>query len=55
MVDSQAKIAVKAQSTAELLELQRTARSLGVCAQVISDAGRTQIAAGSKTVLGIGP
>ncbi|KAG7527183.1 hypothetical protein FFLO_07189 [Filobasidium floriforme] len=51
----QAKIAVKAQSTAELLELQRTARSLGVCAQVISDAGRTQIVAGSKTVLGIGP
>ena len=52
---SQAKIAVKAQSTAEILELQRRARGLDLCAQVISDAGRTQIAAGSKTVLGIGP
>ena len=52
---SQAKIAVKAQSTAEILELQARARQLDLCAQVISDAGRTQIAAGSKTVLGIGP
>lgn len=37
----------------ELLHAQ--AMSLGLCARVIHDAGRTQIAAGSATVLGIGP
>ena len=35
--------------------LQAQAVSLGLCAQVIHDAGRTQIASGSATVLGIGP
>ena len=29
--------------------------SLGICAKIIHDAGRTQIAAGSATVLGVGP
>lgn len=31
------------------------AQSLGVTAEVIQDAGRTQIEAGSMTVLGVGP
>lgn len=35
--------------------LQATALSLGLVAEVITDAGRTQIASGSQTVLGIGP
>ncbi len=35
--------------------LQATAISLGLVAEVIADAGRTQIEAGSRTVLGIGP
>ena len=35
--------------------LQATAISLGIVAEVIADAGRTQIVAGSHTVLGIGP
>ncbi|EFP74190.1 hypothetical protein PGT21_035864 [Puccinia graminis f. sp. tritici] len=39
----------------EMLLLKAKARSLGLCAQDICDAGRTQIAAGSRTVLGIGP
>ena len=38
-----------------MLTLQAQAASLGLCAQVVHDAGRTQIAAGSATVLGIGP
>ena len=38
-----------------MLMLQAQAVSLGLCAQVIHDAGRTQIASGSATVLGIGP
>lgn len=35
--------------------MQAIARSLGLIAHSICDAGRTQIAAGSRTVLGIGP
>ena len=49
----QAKVAVKVESEAELDELQAVAMSLGLCARVIRDAGRTQIASGSKTVLGV--
>jgi PTH2 family peptidyl-tRNA hydrolase len=37
------------------LELQSAALKRGLCAKSIQDAGRTQIAAGSRTVLGIGP
>ncbi|KAF1809172.1 putative mitochondrial peptidyl-tRNA hydrolase Pth2 [Eremomyces bilateralis CBS 781.70] len=51
----QAKVAVQVKSEDELLELQARAMSLGLCARVIHDAGRTQIAANSATVLGIGP
>ena len=39
----------------EMLLLQAKAISLGLCARVIHDAGRTQIASGSATVLGVGP
>ncbi|TFL06449.1 peptidyl-tRNA hydrolase PTH2-domain-containing protein [Pterulicium gracile] len=38
-----------------LLLLQARSQSLNICARSIQDAGRTQIAAGSRTVLGIGP
>ncbi|OJA21256.1 hypothetical protein AZE42_02539 [Rhizopogon vesiculosus] len=51
----QAKIALKGSSEDELLELEAIAKSLNLCARSILDAGRTQIAAGSRTVLGIGP
>ncbi|QRW27581.1 DNA replication licensing factor MCM2/3/5 family pretein [Rhizoctonia solani] len=51
----QPKIALKCDSEEELLLLQATAQSLSLCARSIQDAGRTQIAAGSRTVLGIGP
>ncbi|KAI6133324.1 peptidyl-tRNA hydrolase PTH2-domain-containing protein, partial [Pisolithus croceorrhizus] len=51
----QAKIALRASSEDELLELEAIAKSLNLCARSILDAGRTQIAAGSRTVLGIGP
>lgn len=51
----QAKIAVQVKSEAELLELRARARSLDITAEVVADAGRTQIAAGSLTVLGVGP
>jgi PTH2 family peptidyl-tRNA hydrolase len=49
----QAKIALQVKSEEEVLLMQAQAMSLGLCARVIQDAGRTQIASGSKTVLGI--
>ncbi|KAI9733693.1 MAG: hypothetical protein M1834_003296 [Cirrosporium novae-zelandiae] len=49
----QAKVALQVKGEDELLVLQAQAISLGLCAQVIQDAGRTQIASGSRTVLGI--
>jgi len=46
---------VQVKSEEELEILQAQAVSLGVCAKIIHDAGRTQIASGSATVLGVGP
>ncbi|ETW87519.1 hypothetical protein HETIRDRAFT_308236, partial [Heterobasidion irregulare TC 32-1] len=51
----QTKVALRCSNEAELDSLQRQAKSLNLPAQSIRDAGRTQIATGSKTVLGIGP
>ena len=48
----QAKIAVKVESQSELLDLYDRARQKGLVAYLVADAGRTQIAAGSRTVLG---
>ena len=39
----------------DLHVLRAKALSLGLCAKVIRDAGRTQVAGGSVTVLGVGP
>jgi PTH2 family peptidyl-tRNA hydrolase len=50
----QKKIALAA-SEAEVLQLHRQLKSAGVNCCLVADAGKTQIAAGSKTVLGIGP
>lgn len=51
----QAKVALQVKSEEELEMLQAQAMSLGLAAHIIHDAGRTQIASGSATVLGIGP
>ena len=51
----QAKVALKVDSEEELLVLQAQAVSLGLCAQVVRDAGRTQVEAGSVTALAVGP
>jgi len=48
-------VALQVRSEDELELLQAQAMSLGVCARIIHDAGRTQIASGSATVLGVGP
>ncbi|KAF8740654.1 hypothetical protein AX14_007790 [Amanita brunnescens Koide BX004] len=47
------KIALRCSDENELLTLQAQAQSRELCARSIQDAGRTQIAAGSRTVLGI--
>jgi PTH2 family peptidyl-tRNA hydrolase len=51
----QAKVALQVKSEDEMMELMGKALSLGIVAEVIADAGRTQIASGSHTVLGVGP
>ena len=51
----QPKIALKAGGDADLRELGRRARALGLPTHLVRDAGRTQIAAGSQTVLAVGP
>ncbi|SCU89093.1 LAMI_0D12376g1_1 [Lachancea mirantina] len=51
----QAKIALKCPDKEAMDELFAKSISLGVNSYVVHDAGRTQIAAGSATVLGLGP
>lgn len=51
----QAKVALQVKSEEEIMELQAKAVGAGLCARVVRDAGRTQIAAGSVTCLGVGP
>lgn len=50
-----AKIAVKAETEAEMYELYEKAKENKLVAYIVQDAGRTQIAAGSRTVLVLGP
>ncbi|PVU94567.1 hypothetical protein BB561_002466 [Smittium simulii] len=51
----QAKVALKCESKQQLLSLYSKAKEQGLVTEYIMDAGRTQIEAGSITVLGIGP
>lgn len=51
----QKKIAVVAPDLATLLELQRRAKAAGLSTVLVEDAGFTEVAPGTKTVLGIGP
>jgi PTH2 family peptidyl-tRNA hydrolase len=51
----QAKVVLKVETENDLLELATKARSQGLITSLVCDAGRTQIAPGSRTVLGIGP
>lgn len=50
-----AKVCLKCDTDEQLLALAEAARAAGVNHSLISDAGRTQIAAGSRTVIGLGP
>lgn len=39
----------------DLMELYTNARAIGLLANIVRDAGQTQVAPGSKTVCAIGP
>jgi PTH2 family peptidyl-tRNA hydrolase len=49
------KAVVKVDSEKDFYPLKEKAEELKIAAQIISDAGFTEIPAGTKTVLGIGP
>lgn len=53
--NGQAKVTLQVPNQEEMDVLFATAMSLGVNAYIVHDAGRTQVAAGSATVLGLGP
>lgn len=53
--NGQAKITLQVPDQEQMDMLFAKAMSLGINATIIHDAGRTQIAAGSATVLGLGP
>jgi PTH2 family peptidyl-tRNA hydrolase len=49
------KIAVRIDSEQELLDLDKKARKMNVLSSIIRDAGQTQVAPGTRTVIAIGP
>mmetsp|Transcript_2951 Transcript_2951/g.4464 ORF Transcript_2951/g.4464 Transcript_2951/m.4464 type:complete len:184 (+) Transcript_2951:39-590(+) len=51
----QTKICVKCPTEAELWSIKEKAEAAGLVNYLVMDAGRTQIASGSRTVLGLGP
>jgi len=51
----QAKIALKAENEKQLSALREMAKKRGLVTYQVEDAGRTQVACGSRTVLAIGP
>lgn len=55
LIIGQTKVAVKCPSEEEMAEVAENARANNVPFYVVADAGRTQIAAGSRTVCAVGP
>ncbi|CAD7949827.1 unnamed protein product [Amoebophrya sp. A120] len=51
----QAKIALQCQDEEQMMKLEKEARRRGLNYYTVTDAGRTQIAPNTKTVLAIGP
>lgn len=51
----QAKVALKTDSLDEIKQITDNAKKMGLITSLIRDAGRTQIAPNSVTVLGVGP
>lgn len=47
------KIALKGENKQQILDLMQQAKDMGLSCYLVSDAGHTQVAAGSNTVLSI--
>ena len=55
LADGMPKVVLRCDTEAELLELHARATGLGLPAQLIRDAGRTVVPAGTATCVGLGP
>lgn len=55
LADGQPKVVLRASGEAELGEVEAAARAAGLATEMIHDAGRTQVAAGTATCLAVGP
>ncbi|XP_058830931.1 peptidyl-tRNA hydrolase 2, mitochondrial [Topomyia yanbarensis] len=55
LLQGQPKIVVKIEDLAQLEHIAALARESGVVAEIVRDAGRTQVRSGTETVLGLGP
>ena len=53
--NGQPKIVLKVKTEEELTAVYKLACDKNLACSIIQDAGRTQIASGSRTVVGIGP
>lgn len=51
----QPKIVVKVDDLQEMEKIAKFARDKNVVAEIVRDAGRTQVSSGTATVLGLGP
>jgi PTH2 family peptidyl-tRNA hydrolase len=51
----EAAVTLQVPSLAKMMQLDQHARQTGLNSHIVADAGRTQVAAGSQTVLAIGP
>ncbi|XP_035894100.1 probable peptidyl-tRNA hydrolase 2 [Anopheles stephensi] len=55
LMQGQPKIVLRVDSLQEMHSLMERAETIGVVAEIVRDAGRTQVASGTETVLGLGP
>ncbi|XP_053658443.1 uncharacterized protein LOC128707512 [Anopheles marshallii] len=55
LMQGQPKIVLRVDSLQEMHLLTERADAIGVIAEIVRDAGRTQVASGTETVLGLGP
>ncbi|ETN66534.1 peptidyl-tRNA hydrolase 2, mitochondrial [Anopheles darlingi] len=55
LAQGQPKIVLRVDGSEELHLLTQRATAAGVIAEIVRDAGRTQVASGTETVLGLGP
>lgn len=51
----QPKVVLKVDGYEQINQIKQDAHSLGIVAEFVCDAGRTQVDAGTVTVLGLGP